>query len=82
MTYAQTFIFFQLFGSDGMASGESPRRSTSVTDAAHGALLRQLHHSFPQRFEGAFESLLTHFVDCMDGVYYFICKSVLNMLFL
>ncbi|XP_071162996.1 uncharacterized oxidoreductase YrbE-like isoform X2 [Mytilus edulis] len=60
-------IRLELFGSGGMASGESPRRSTSVTDAAHGALLRQLHHSFPQRFEGAFESLLTHFVDCMDG---------------
>lgn len=57
-----------------MASGESPRRSTSVTDAAHGALLRQLHHSFPQRFEGAFESLLTHFVDCMDGMHYFISR--------
>ena len=52
-----------------MASGESPRRSTSVTDGSTGAHLRQLHYSFPQRFEGAFESLLSHFVDCMDGNY-------------
>lgn len=52
-----------------MASGESPRRSTSVIDRSTGANLRQLPRSFPQRFEGAFESIISHFVDCMDGTF-------------
>ena len=52
-----------------MASGDSPRRSTSVIDKSTGANLRQLPHSFPQRFEGAFESIISHFVDCIDGTF-------------
>lgn len=62
-------MYFQIFGSKGMASGESPRRSTSVMDGSSGAQLRPLFYSFPQRFDSSFEYLITHFVDCLDGLY-------------
>ncbi|KAJ8310913.1 hypothetical protein KUTeg_012778 [Tegillarca granosa] len=60
-------IRIELFGSKGMATAENPRQLSSVIDVSDGGKMTPYHHSFPQRFEKAFENEITHFVDCLDG---------------
>ncbi|XP_076435593.1 myo-inositol 2-dehydrogenase-like [Babylonia areolata] len=60
-------IRLEVFGSKGMVVAENPRETTSVLDGATGGSIRRLYHSFPQRFEKAFQLEVDHFVRCMEG---------------
>ncbi|KAK7090485.1 hypothetical protein V1264_010275 [Littorina saxatilis] len=60
-------IRVEVFGSDGMVVAENPRESSAVINGAAGGTIRRLFHSFPQRFEKAFQLEIDHFVRCMDG---------------
>ncbi|XP_025078582.1 uncharacterized protein LOC112554776 [Pomacea canaliculata] len=60
-------IRVEVFGSDGMVTVENPRETTSVKDSVAGGSVRRLYHSFPERFEKAFQLQLQHFVNCMAG---------------
>ncbi|XP_060084197.1 uncharacterized oxidoreductase YrbE-like [Ylistrum balloti] len=57
----------EMFGTEGMAMAENPRVSASLVDIQQGGKLNKLYHSFPQRFEAAFEKEIDHFIDCLDG---------------
>ncbi|KAL8597918.1 hypothetical protein ACOMHN_063814 [Nucella lapillus] len=60
-------IRVEVFGSKGMVVAENPREATSVVDGGEGGSMRRLFHSFPQRFEKAFQLEVDHFVRCMEG---------------
>ena len=65
-------MLFQLFGTLGMAQSDNPRRTTAIVDKVDGATMQPLFYSFPQRFEKAFASEISHFYDCLNGEYIFI----------
>ncbi|KAK3095413.1 hypothetical protein FSP39_014378 [Pinctada imbricata] len=57
----------ELFGTLGMAQSDNPRRTTAIVDKVDGATMQPLFYSFPQRFEKAFATEISHFYDCLNG---------------
>ncbi|XP_056005288.1 uncharacterized oxidoreductase YrbE-like isoform X2 [Ostrea edulis] len=57
----------ELFGTKGMAVADNPRRSSFCVDYLQGSNMPPLHYSFPQRFEKAFATAVSHFYSCLTG---------------
>ncbi|XP_061171800.1 uncharacterized oxidoreductase YrbE-like [Saccostrea echinata] len=57
----------ELFGTKGMAVADNPRRSSFCVDYLEGSNMPPLHYSFPQRFEKAFATAVSHFYSCLAG---------------
>ena len=53
----------EIFGTDGLASVCNQHTNTSVVATANGYLQPKLKHSFPERFNQAFNSELEAFAD-------------------
>nr|KAG5690963.1 hypothetical protein BaRGS_027282 [Batillaria attramentaria] len=51
----------------GKVTAENVRETTSMIDGVSGGSVRRIYHSFPQRFEKAFQAEIEHFMRCMDG---------------